>query len=38
VIAALPVALVSAPLELFAALLGRGGELVAVAKRPESSL
>ena len=37
VIAALPVALVSAPLELFAALLGRGGELVAVARRTESS-
>ena len=35
VIAALPVALVSAPLELFAALLGRGGELVAVARRAE---
>jgi len=37
-LAALPVALVSAPLELFAALLGRGGELVAVARRTESSL
>jgi hypothetical protein len=35
VLAALPVALVSAPLELFAALLGRGGELVAVARRSE---
>jgi hypothetical protein len=36
VLAALPVVLVSAPLELFAALLGRGGELVAVARRSES--
>jgi hypothetical protein len=36
VLAAVPVALVSAPLELFAALLGRGGELVAVARRSES--
>ncbi len=33
-LAALPVAIVSAPLELFAALAGRGGELVAVARRP----
>jgi hypothetical protein len=33
--AALPVALVSAPLELFAALGGRGGELVAVVQRTE---
>jgi hypothetical protein len=32
-LAALPVALVSAPLELFAARLGRGGELVAIARR-----
>jgi hypothetical protein len=32
VLAALPIALVSAPLELCAALLGRGGELVAVAR------
>ena len=32
---ALPVAIVSAPLELFAALAGRGGELVAVARRTE---
>ena len=30
---AIPVAIVSAPLELFAALAGRGGELVAVARR-----
>jgi hypothetical protein len=37
-LAALPVALVSAPLELCAALLGRGGELVAVARPTESSL
>ncbi len=36
VLAAVPVALVSAPLELVAALLGRGGELVAVARRSES--
>jgi hypothetical protein len=35
VLAALPVALVSAPLELIAALVGRGGELVAVARRAE---
>ena len=35
-LAAVPVALVSAPLELFAALLGRGGELVAVARPSES--
>jgi hypothetical protein len=35
VFAALPVALVAAPLELIAALLGRGGELVAVARRAE---
>ena len=33
VLAALPVAIVSAPLELFAAPAGRGGELVAVARR-----
>ena len=33
---AVPVAIVSAPLELFAALAGRGGELVAVARRSES--
>jgi hypothetical protein len=33
VLAALPVAVVSAPLELFAALAGRGGELVAVTRR-----
>ncbi len=33
---ALPVALVSVPLELCAALAGRGGELVAVAKRSET--
>ena len=33
---AIPVAIVSAPLELFAALAGRGGELVAVARRSES--
>jgi hypothetical protein len=32
VVAALPVALLSAPLELFCALFGRGGELVAVAR------
>jgi hypothetical protein len=36
VLAALPVALVSAPLELIASLSGRGGELVAVARRGES--
>jgi hypothetical protein len=36
VLAAVPVAIVSAPLELFAALLGRGGELVAVARWSES--
>jgi hypothetical protein len=36
VIAALPVAVVSAPLELIASLIGRGGELVAVARRGES--
>ncbi len=30
---AIPVAIVSAPLELFAALAGRGGELKAVATR-----
>ena len=30
---AVPVAIVSAPLELFAAFAGRGGELVAVARR-----
>ncbi|MEK6326411.1 MAG: hypothetical protein AABM66_02645 [Actinomycetota bacterium] len=30
---AIPVAIVSAPLELFAALAGRGGELVAVGRR-----
>lgn len=36
VLAALPVALVSAPLELIAALIGRGGELVAVTRRSES--
>jgi hypothetical protein len=35
-VAALPVALVSAPLELTAALLGRGGELVAVARRVDA--
>jgi hypothetical protein len=35
-VAALPVALVSAPLELIAALIGRGGELVAVARRAEA--
>ena len=35
-LAALPVALVSAPLELIAALIGRGGELVAVTRRSES--
>ena len=33
VLAALPVALVSAPLELFAALTSRGGELAILAKR-----
>jgi hypothetical protein len=33
VLAALPVALVSAPLELLSAVVGRGGELVAVARR-----
>ncbi len=38
VVAAIPVALVSAPLELFAALLGRGGELVAVARQSEASI
>ena len=32
---AIPVAIVSAPLELFAALTGRGGELVAVVRRSE---
>jgi hypothetical protein len=32
---AIPVAIVSAPLELFAALAGRGGELLAVARRSE---
>jgi hypothetical protein len=32
---AIPVAIVSAPLELFAALTGRGGELVAVVRRTE---
>jgi hypothetical protein len=37
VLGALPVALVSAPLELISALLGRGGELVAVARRSESA-
>jgi hypothetical protein len=36
VLAALPVALVSAPLELLCALLGRGGELVAVARGSET--
>ena len=36
VVAAVPVALVSAPLELIASLSGRGGELVAVARRGES--
>jgi hypothetical protein len=36
VLAALPVALVSAPLELIAALVGRGGELVAVARRADT--
>jgi hypothetical protein len=36
VLAALPVALVSAPLELIASLIGRGGELVAVARRGET--
>jgi hypothetical protein len=36
VLAAVPVALVSGPLELFAALFGRGGELVAVARPSES--
>lgn len=35
VIAALPVAVVSVPLELFAALAGRGGELVAFARPKE---
>jgi hypothetical protein len=35
VLTALPVALVAAPLELCAALAGRGGELVAVAERVE---
>ncbi len=34
-LAALPVALISAPLELVSALLGRGGELVAVARRSQ---
>ena len=33
---AIPVAIVSAPLALVAALAGRGGELVAVARRSES--
>ena len=33
---AIPAAIVSAPLELFAALAGRGGELLAVARRTES--
>jgi hypothetical protein len=33
VLLAIPVAIVSAPLELFAALAGRGGELEAVARR-----
>ena len=36
VVAAIPVAVVSAPLELLSALLGRGGELVAVARRSET--
>lgn len=36
VLAAIPVAVVSAPLELFSALLGRGGELTAVARRSET--
>ena len=36
VLAALPVALVSAPLELIAALIGRGGELVAVTRWSDS--
>jgi len=37
VLAALPVAIVSVPLELCAAMAGRGGELVAVARRSEVS-
>jgi hypothetical protein len=36
VLAALPVAVVSAPLELFAALASRGGELIILAKRIQS--
>jgi hypothetical protein len=38
VLAALPVVLVSAPLELIAARFGRGGELVAVARRTDTQL
>jgi hypothetical protein len=36
VVAAIPVAVVSAPLELVSALFGRGGELTAVARRSET--
>jgi hypothetical protein len=36
VVAAIPVAVVSVPLELVSALFGRGGELTAVARRSET--
>jgi hypothetical protein len=35
VLTALPVALIAAPLELFAAMAGRSGELVAVVERSD---
>jgi hypothetical protein len=37
VLTALPVALIAAPLELFAAMAGRGGELVAVVQRADQA-